>query len=214
MTRSLIVLLGLVAAACASAPRPGTESPANPHASSAPASPPDTSLAATDTPGLATNESGGMAAMDRDAGTSPAAPVSIATASAEPIAPSPPPVTASTDPAQLEREAFDRAHPVFVRFCADCHTTQGAHHRAATLRHFAMDGYPFGGHHAATMARTIREVLGVAGEPATMPDDHPGAVQGADLALVLAWADAWDRMHSHSAPAAGSAAPPHRNGAR
>jgi len=65
------------------------------------------------------------------------------------------------------------------------------------LRHFTMDGYPFGGHHAATIARTIREVLGAAGEPATMPDDRPGAVQGADLALVLQWAEAWDRMRSH-----------------
>ena len=219
MPRSFVLLVALAATACASTQRPPNESPASPGASSAPTAPPNTSLAADETPGLATTDGrageaapGGMSGMVHapDAGSSSMPPdggsstaPSNTPASSNQDHESAPPPSASADPVRLEREAFDRAHPVFVRFCAECHTTQGARHAAARLRHFSMDGYPFGGHHATTIGRTIREVLGAAGEPATMPDDHPGAVQGADLALVLAWADAWDRMHNRGVPAAG-----------
>jgi hypothetical protein len=58
-----------------------------------------------------------------------------------------------------------------------------------------MDAYPFGGHHSSEMGGEIREVLGVSGAKATMPKDEPGKVQGEDLRLILAWADAYDRAH-------------------
>jgi len=63
------------------------------------------------------------------------------------------------------------------------------------LEHFSMDGYPFGGHHASEVGSVVREALGAAGKPAVMPKDHPGAVMGDDLALVLVWADAFDHHH-------------------
>ena len=92
-----------------------------------------------------------------------------------------------------EQEAYERARPVFERYCASCHTS-GAGKRAA-LRHFTMDQYPFGGHHADQISSTIREVLGANGRPATMPKDRPGAVQGDELRIVLDWAEAFDRAH-------------------
>ncbi|MCC6968679.1 MAG: hypothetical protein IT434_00515 [Phycisphaerales bacterium] len=93
-----------------------------------------------------------------------------------------------------EQEAYERARPVFERYCASCHT-RGAGKRAA-LRHFTMDRYPFGGHHADQISSTIREVLGADGQPATMPKDRPGAVQGDELRIVLDWAEAFDRAHA------------------
>ena len=92
-----------------------------------------------------------------------------------------------------EQEAYERARRVFERYCASCHTS-GAGKRAA-LRHFTMDQYPFGGHHADQISSTIREVLGANGRPATMPKDRPGAVQGDELRIVLDWAEAFDRAH-------------------
>jgi hypothetical protein len=98
-----------------------------------------------------------------------------------------------------EREAYEKARPVFERYCANCHTS-GSGKRAA-LQHFRMDGYPLEGHHADQMATTIRDVLGVTGEAATMPQDRPGIVRGDELRLILDWADAFDRAHpSNGAP--------------
>lgn len=97
-----------------------------------------------------------------------------------------------------EQEAYERARPVFERYCASCHTS-GAGNRAA-LRHFTMDRYPFGGHHADQISSTIRDVLGADGQPATMPKDRPGAVQGDDLRAILDWADAFDRAHAAANP--------------
>lgn len=93
-----------------------------------------------------------------------------------------------------EQEAYQRARPVFERYCASCHTSSGG--KRAALRHFTMDGYPFGGHHAAQISATIREVLGASGQPATMPKDRPGAVQSEELRAILDWADAFDRAHA------------------
>jgi hypothetical protein len=99
-------------------------------------------------------------------------------------------------PTDAERAAFARARPVFARYCFKCHTTAGKKHSRTALRHLSMDGYPFGGHHAATVAAAIREVLGVGGEKPTMPDDAPGAVKGDDLATIAAWADAFDQART------------------
>lgn len=116
--------------------------------------------------------------------------------SASPQASTVPEVPASPPPL-AEHAAYERARPVFERFCSSCHTASGSGSGKAALKHFSMDAYPFGGHHAAEMTATIRKVLGASGAPPTMPRDRPGAVTGEDLALVLAWADAADR----SAPA-------------
>lgn len=95
-----------------------------------------------------------------------------------------------------EKVAYERARPLLERHCAKCHTSSGSHRQKRKgLPHFSMDSYPFGGHHATEMAETIRDVLGQAGEDATMPKDDPGAVQGEELALILAWADAFERSH-------------------
>jgi mono/diheme cytochrome c family protein len=99
-----------------------------------------------------------------------------------------------------EQEAFESARPVFERYCASCHTTRAG--KRAALRHFTMDRYPFGGHHADQVSSTIREVLGASGQPATMPKDRPGAVQGNDLRAILDWADAFDRAHAAANPKA------------
>lgn len=93
-----------------------------------------------------------------------------------------------------EQEAYERARPVFERYCTSCHMSSGG--KRAALRHFTMDGYPFGGHHAAQISATIREVLGSSGQPATMPKDRPGAIQTEELRAILDWADAFDRAHA------------------
>jgi hypothetical protein len=66
-----------------------------------------------------------------------------------------------------------------------------------------MTSYPLGGHHADDIGTSVRRALGTAGAKATMPKTDPGAVKGDELALVLAWADAFDR-----AKKAGVARPP------
>lgn len=123
------------------------------------------------------------------AGTSLDAPTTPATPDAESASPEPPRAALS------EQDAFVLARPVFQRYCASCHTTKGDRSRAASLRHFRMDSYPLGGHHAAKIAATIRGVLGASGKPATMPSDRPGIVQGEELRLILEWAEAFDRAH-------------------
>lgn len=68
-----------------------------------------------------------------------------------------------------------------------------------TLSHFDMTTYPFGGHHADEITKTIRASLGASGKKATMPKDGPGKVTGEQLASILAWADAFDRAHPSEA---------------
>ena len=90
--------------------------------------------------------------------------------------------------------AFERAKPVFKKHCARCHTESSG--KRTALKHFVMDTYPFGGHHASSMPATIRKVLGQSGKRATMPKDKPGVVSGEELELVLEWADATERAAS------------------
>jgi hypothetical protein len=96
-----------------------------------------------------------------------------------------------------ETRAYEQARPVFEKYCAACHTerARGTEHAEALL-HFSMDRYPFGGHHAGEIGAEIREVLGAADSEPTMPPTTPGVVRGDELALVLAWANAFDRAQA------------------
>lgn len=91
-----------------------------------------------------------------------------------------------------ETSAWDTAKPVFTKYCASCHTKAGKKTGKKKLDHFDMDAYPLGGHHAAAIGFTIRDVLGISGKKATMPDDKPGSVKGDELAAIKAWTDAWE----------------------
>jgi len=95
--------------------------------------------------------------------------------------------------------AYEKAGPIFAAHCASCHTSHGSKSSKNALKHFDMDSYPFGGHHADEVTASIRKVLGADGSKPTMPRDRPGAVQGEELSLILAWADAYDRAHSTGA---------------
>ena len=131
--------------------------------------------------------------------------------SAEPPAPppvadkqAPPPASdPKADALAAETAAYDKAKPVFEKYCSTCHTKAGKKSAKKKLDHFDMDTYPFGGAHTAFIGNHIRDVLGISGKKATMPYDKPGSVKGDDLALIKAWADAWE-----SAEKAG-AHPPH-----
>jgi hypothetical protein len=102
---------------------------------------------------------------------------------------------ASAQPAPDEQAAYERARPVFEKYCVGCHKPYDGMVDRRGIEHIDMSTYPFGGHHAAEAGAAIREALGAAGEPATMPMNSPGSVQGEDLALILAWADAFDAAH-------------------
>jgi hypothetical protein len=112
------------------------------------------------------------------------------------------------EPAAAERVAYASAKPVLASYCAPCHTTEGSRSTRAARKHFNMDTYPFGGHHSAAIGREIREVLGASGPKATMPKDDPGSVQGDELRLIVAWADAFDKAH----PGAPGATHDHESG--
>ena len=103
--------------------------------------------------------------------------------------------TAAADPAADEQAAYEKAKPVFTKYCASCHTKGGAKAIAKKLDHFDMTTYPFGGHHATTIAATMRKVLAIKGGKPTMPSDKKGAVKGDELALIAAWCDAFDAAH-------------------
>ncbi len=98
-----------------------------------------------------------------------------------------------------EHAAYEKAKPVFDRFCAGCHTQGGKQATKKKLDHFDMSSYPFGGHHAATLGPTIRKVLAIDGGKPTMPSNKPGSVTGDDLAAIAAWTRAWDAAQSAGA---------------
>ena len=91
-----------------------------------------------------------------------------------------------------ENAAYAAAQPVFQARCGSCHIEGGASATAKKLDHVNMTAYPFTGEHTATIAVTVRHVLGIDGSKPIMPKDNPGAVHGDDLALIAAWADAYD----------------------
>ena len=98
--------------------------------------------------------------------------------------------------AAAEMAAYERAKPVFARYCSKCHSSTGKKATKKKLAHFSIDTYPFGGHHAGEIGATIREVLGVTGEKPTMPKDAPGRVKGAELEAIVEWSKAFDRAHA------------------
>lgn len=130
--------------------------------------------------------------------TEPAQPAEPATP-AEPAQPAEPAAPAAPDPAQVkadllaaETAAFDKAKPVFDKHCARCHVKGGKMANAKKLGELDMTAYPFGGEHAAEIGAEIRKALGIGGGKVTMPADKKGAVKGDELALIAAWADAFD----------------------
>ena len=125
----------------------------------------------------------------------PAAPSEPAT----PAEPPPDPATVKTDLLAAETAAFEKAKPVFDKYCAKCHTKTGSKASKKKLDHFDMTTYPFGGHHAMEIAGEIRTSLGIDGSKPTMPLDKKGAVKGDELALIAAWADAFEASHKGGA---------------
>lgn len=122
---------------------------------------------------------------------------------AEPEKPAEPP---PPDPAQVkadllaaETAAFEKAKPVFEKNCARCHTKGNKGASKKKLAAFDMGTYPLAGKHAKDMSKEIREVLGIGGGKPKMPADKKGAVKGDDLALIAAWADAFDASHAGGA---------------
>jgi mono/diheme cytochrome c family protein len=94
-----------------------------------------------------------------------------------------------------ELAAYRNAKPVFDKWCASCHSKTGKQTSPKKRAHFDMTAYPFAGHPAVAITGEIRKALGLTGKKPTMPADKKGAVQGAELALIKAWADAFDASH-------------------
>ena len=111
----------------------------------------------------------------------------------------PDPAQVKVDLAAAEQAAYEKAKPVFDKYCARCHSKDSKKASAKALDHFEMTSYPFGGHHAMEVAAEVRKALAIGGGKATMPRDQKGAVQGDELALVAAWADAFDASHEGGA---------------
>ena len=130
----------------------------------------------------------------------PAEPAKTETAKTEPT-PEPPKADPKAEFLAAETGAWDKAKPVFTKYCATCHTKDGKKAAKKKLDHFTMDTYPPGGHHTATIGFTIRDVLGISGKKATMPFDKPGSVKGDDLAMIKAWTDAWEAAEKGGAHA-------------
>lgn len=184
---SFFALLVALPLGCGAAVAPGSQAVTEP-----PATPSSTAVQSPSRDATAPSKE----APDTTLSHGPDAPPDVAPAvSAEPHA------GAAPTP---ERAAYERAKPVFDKHCAKCHTSGGAASSAKALEHFAMDGYPFGGHHAAEIGVTVRKSIGAAGSKATMPRGNPGAVQGDELAMILAWANAFDAAHPPAAKSHGS----------
>ncbi len=125
---------------------------------------------------------------------------------AKPDVPAKPAEPPAPDPAKVKAEllaaetaAFEKAKPVFEKACSKCHTQGGKKATKKKLDHFDMTTYPFGGHHAMEISGAIRKSLGIDGSKPTMPFDKKGSVKGEDLALIAAWADAFDASHKGGA---------------
>jgi mono/diheme cytochrome c family protein len=129
----------------------------------------------------------------------PAAPAELAAPAKPAEPPAPDPAKIKADLLAAETAAFEKAKPVFDTHCARCHAKGGKLATRKKLEHFDMTTYPFGGEHAGEISKEIREVLGFGGHKVTMPFDKKGAVKGDELALIMAWADAFDASHKGGA---------------
>ncbi|MBA3393218.1 MAG: hypothetical protein H0T89_11260 [Deltaproteobacteria bacterium] len=124
----------------------------------------------------------------------PVTPVAEPTPTSEPIAKEePPPPDPKIALAAAETAAYENAKPVLEKFCKSCHMKGNRNATAKKLAELDITEYPFKGKHANT--KDIREVLGIGGGKPTMPKGAVGSVKGDDLALIAAWADAWDANH-------------------
>ena len=139
------------------------------------------------------------------AGAEPAQPAE-AMKPAEPAEPAKPAEPPPPDPAQIkadllaaETAAFEKAKPVFDKHCARCHVKGQKLANAKKLKELDMTSYPFGGEHAADIGAELREPLGVGGGKVTMPADKKGSVKGDELALIVAWSEAFDASHKGGA---------------
>jgi mono/diheme cytochrome c family protein len=130
----------------------------------------------------------------------------VATEPATPEEPAKPAEPPAPDPAKIKAEllaaetaAFEQAKPVFDKHCARCHVKGAKLANKKKLDHFDMTAYPFTGEHAMEISGEIRKALAIGGGKATMPFDKKGAVKGDELALIAAWADAFDASHKGGA---------------
>jgi len=114
-------------------------------------------------------------------------------AASEPVAPpAPDPQKVKADLLAAETAAYDKAKPVFTKYCASCHTKGAKKADAKKLKHFDMTTYPFGGEHANSIGNEVRITLGLdTAKKPSMPADKPGSVKGDDLAAITAWTEAW-----------------------
>lgn len=130
----------------------------------------------------------------------PAAPPVDSVAEPAPVEPAAPdPAKVKADLLAMETGAYEKSKPVFEKYCVSCHSQGQKKAKKATLEHFDITNYPFGGHHAMELGKEVREVLAIGGGKPTMPKGKPGAVKGEELALIAAWADAFDAAHAGGA---------------
>ncbi|MFO0750003.1 MAG: hypothetical protein U1F43_30685 [Myxococcota bacterium] len=114
-------------------------------------------------------------------------------------APVPDPEQAKAALMAAELSAYESAKPVFTAACGGCHAAGSKLATAKKLEHLDVTGYPFKSRHLVSLTATLRHVLGIDGAKPTMPKQKPGSVQGADLALVEAWAKAFDAAEAGGA---------------
>lgn len=111
---------------------------------------------------------------------------------AKPVEPAVDPEQVKADLLAAETAAYDKAKPVFTKYCASCHVKGGKKANAKKLKHFDMTTYPFGGEHAKSIGNEVRITLGLdTAKKPSMPKDKPGSVKGDDLAAITAWTEAW-----------------------
>ena len=135
--------------------------------------------------------------------TKPVDPVPMreATTPTEPAEPKPDP---KAELLAAETAAYEKAKPVFTKWCAKCHEKGNKLATQKKLDHFDMTKYPFGGHHAMEISKEIREALAIGGGKPTMPADKKGAVKGEELEAIKAWADAFEAAHAGGAHQGGA----------
>lgn len=136
---------------------------------------------------------------DQHAGQNHAAAGSAEAKPAETKPAEPDPAKLKADLVAAEQAAFEQALPVFEKHCARCHKQGGVKATQKKRGHFDMTTYPFAGHHASTITAEIRKSLGLTGEKPTMPYDKKGTVKGDELAVIAAWADAFDKSQAGGA---------------